>query len=177
MLFTSFKTLGLFALTFYAVSNAAPYPEIKDDSGLMQRRGNSPSKPKVELTHCPTVAEAIQLSAIQHLPNALFWSGVSLQKVEDLAKRSRRKQIRHLFPDAIRIEIQRVCSAENIDEWAIMSEAMATIASGEAWVFKDADAPHDKYWDIEYQAIVKHKKVTALWRVNQQGVKQEQIHL
>jgi len=177
MLFISFKTLGLFALTFYAVSNAAPYPEIKDDTSLMQRRGNSPSKPKHELTHCPTVAEAIKLSAIQHLPNALFWSGVALPQVESLAKKSGRKQLRDLFPDDIRTEIQRVCSAEKIDEWTIMSEAMATIASGEAWVFKAADAPHDKYWDIEYQAMARHKKVTALWRVNQQGVKQEEIHL
>jgi hypothetical protein len=175
MLFTSFKTLGLFALTFSAVSNAAPYPEVKDDFSLMQRRGNSPSKP--QLAHCPTVEEAIKLSAIKSLPNALFWSGVSIPQVEALTKKSGRKQLRDLFPDDIRTQIQHLCAAEGKDEWVIMSEAMATIASGEAWVLKAADAPHDKYWDLEYQTMAKHRKVTALYRVNQQGVKEEQIHL
>jgi|ERR1700722_2915504 len=187
LLFTSFKTLGIFALTLCAVSNAAPYLEIRDDFSLVQPRGNLPSilkpKPK-ESRPCPTVQEAIKLSKIQSLPNALFWSGVSTPQVEALTKSSGRKQLRDLFPDDIRTDWQYSCSKAGKNEWMIMSEAMATIASGEAWVLKDSDAElkaanakPDPFWEHELATMKSVGKVTKLYRVDKGGNVLEQIPL
>jgi hypothetical protein len=164
-----FKTLSIAAIAFGAVSNAAPL--TKQEGLSLAARGNGSSKP----TTC-TTESAASVAAIQSLPgNALFWSDVSLPRVEALQKKSRRHPLRDVFPDNIRNEITTTCQTTGGDHWEVMSEAMAGMASGETWVLKDTPGHvGDKYWNMEYAIMAQHRQV-KLWRVNDAGVKLEQL--
>ena len=70
----------------------------------------------------------------------------------------------------------KICAKESKDPWEILSEAMATIATGEAWLLKnEAGVPDGKCWKIELEAMKRLKKVTAIWRVDIEGKKHENL--
>ena len=57
--------------------------------------------------------------------------------------------------------IKAACIRHNVDAWEIMSKAMASVTSGEAWVVKNTPG-HDggRYWNMEY-AILSQNRVLA----------------
>jgi hypothetical protein len=137
---------------------------------LAARRGRQ-SRP----TTC-TVDSATQVAAIKWLNgNALFWSDVSIHRVEALQLKSWRTTLWDVFPDNIRDEVTATCQATGSDHWEVMSKAMAGMASGETWVLKDIPGHvGSRYWNMEYEVLAQHRQV-KLFRVNDAGVKLEQL--
>lgn len=183
LFFPIFSTIGITALILCSVSNAAPVSVLYDDLNL-QTRGNIPSVAN-SFTTCPTVTELLHAMEA-HLPqlhnNALFWTDVGLPVVEQLALKKGKKHLRDLFPNNVRTELNRLCATKNSphQDFLLMSEAMATLASGEAWVLKETalgSGPADIFWERELATMRNLRRVTQLWRVDRSGRKIERINI
>jgi len=183
ILLPTFSTFGIITLILCSVSNAAPVSVLYDELNL-QTRGNLPSVAN-KFTTCPTAAQLLHAMS-PHLPqlhnNALFWTDVGLPIVEQLAVKKGKKHLRDLFPDNVRIELKRLCVNEYSphEDFLLMSEAMATLASGEAWVLKETalgSGPADIFWEREFTTLKNLRRVTQLWRVDRSGRKIERINI
>jgi hypothetical protein len=165
-----FKTLSIAAIVLGAVSNAVPLIEPQEDISLAAR-GAGPSKPSA----C-TLDAALAAASVKSLRgNALFYTGVSLPKVQAVQKKSGRKSILDVFPATVRDELQVLCHKSGGDAWAIMSQAMAELASGETWVLKTTPGhAGGTYWNMEYNVMAQHRQVT-LYRVDEAGAKVEHL--
>jgi hypothetical protein len=82
-----------------------------------------------------------------------------------------------VFPIPVQETIVNACNGQPFEDgWELMSKAMAEIASGETWVLKKTPGHYGgKYWNMEYAVLVKNKKV-ILYRVDEDGVRQEQLY-
>jgi len=184
MLFlTTFNAFSFTALLLFSVTNAAPVSVFQYDPNL-QTRGNSHSVAH-QLTTCPDAERLIQLLR-PHLPDlhnkALFWTDVGLPVAEKFALERGKLQLRDIFHADVRGELQRVCNrGDGIQhDFMVMSEAMAILASGEAWVLKDSplsSGPQDIFWEKELTTMRNRRRVTQLWRVDRSGRKVERINI
>ncbi|THU81321.1 hypothetical protein K435DRAFT_809182 [Dendrothele bispora CBS 962.96] len=145
-------------------------------------RGQSQSAIKAELekdTKCPSQEKITDygesLNGGKALTNGLFWtSDVNLEDLAKVKKGHSKKVLRDIFPDAIRDLILERCNGvahSSTDGWMLMSTAMATIASGEAWILtrKTNLVPHnilsqntDQYFKQELAIIEQKRMVHAL---------------
>ncbi|THV01990.1 hypothetical protein K435DRAFT_836680 [Dendrothele bispora CBS 962.96] len=148
-------SLSNLTLAFTALSalsqlgvNAAPLHGSNETSSLeFDRRGSTQSSLTSVVDHldtlgrCPTQQEVNQIAEELNgeLTNALFWTnGVDLVTQGKIKKKYHKKVLRDVFPGEILDRIRELCghnpNHSNGDAFMLMSTAMATIATGEAWV-------------------------------------------
>ncbi|THU83309.1 hypothetical protein K435DRAFT_871408 [Dendrothele bispora CBS 962.96] len=180
-------TFSVFSLaacaTLFMATHAVP---VGEDQALSSRnlypRGQSQSAIKAELekdTKCPSQEEITNigksLNGDKALTNGLFWTNdVNLNDLDKVKKAHSKKVLRDIFPTEIRDLILERCNGAAhtaTDGWMLMSTAMATIASGEAWILtpkanlvpKNTLSSHaDKYFKQELAIIEQKRMVQTL---------------
>ena len=181
-MFSSFKSLPqalVFGVLLVAqVTQAAPLPQ-NDALTFLEARGGGQSK---AVTATCDVAGALALANTKNpITNSLFWTGVGIPAVDQVAAKFGKKQLRHIWDDAARSAIQAACVAvKGPNYFEPLSKAFATLAAGEVWVFvaddkfKAAGLPtDDEFLNMEVALLKSRPAVTSIFMVNAKGEKKK----
>lgn len=166
------------------VSTGVPIPERAEDlvARFLYKAPVKPTAPVVPALPC-TVEGAISVAAIKSLDgNALFLDEgeeITNNELRNLARKKDRKGITDVFPSEVVDKFMNACGPVPGGQhyWDVMVEAMATITTGKAWVYKpNQDAPTGRYFAEQLKVLRKagREKVTV-WEVDEIGTEFEEI--
>jgi hypothetical protein len=176
-----FNLIAVLALC--AISNAMPASLNNTREFDLEPRGHIPSRP----TRCPTHDEAIAMSNYPTLHNiGLLYTGIDVNSgaLGNIELRFHKVSIYLMYTKATIEEIHYICQGEGRDGFQILSEAFASVMSGEVDILKPTPGwgGGGRYFTMERDVLINKNRtypgaISAIYRVDGWGQRLERLYL